>query len=298
MALFKIEKGTAASLTTNRPNAVEGYAYFTTDDGRFYIDITGGTAEEPVTAVVGTNRIPLSADRADRIAYAENAQSSIYYDKTITTSDPFVLKDGSLIAIKFTDSTPGGTTINDDRENNIVGNVITFNVNNTGAKYVHYRGARIPNEYLVQNKIYLFKVTAFTTTQNNQTVTDYRYEMIGDVIPVLPGDETVITDEHGNLITRPFVDSYRVVDSLPSEVNVDTNVVYLVPTGESGSGGASSGGGNSLTYTLSKTGSTITLTDSNGGTSTVTDIGLSQSETQNLIDSTITTALSTAYPQL
>ena len=296
MALFKIEKGTAANLTTNRPNAVEGYAYFTTDDGRFYIDITGGTAEEPVTAVVGTNRIPLSADRADRIVYAENAQSSIYYDKTITTSDPFVLKDGSLIAIKFTDSTPGGTTINDDQENNIVGNVITFNVNNTGAKYVHYRGARIPNEYLVQNKIYLFKVTAFTTTQNNQTVTDYRYEMIGDVIPVLPGDETVITDEHGNLITRPFVDSYRVVESLPSEVNVDTNVVYLVPTGESGTGGASSGGGNSLTYTLSKTGSTITLTDSNGGTSTVTDIGLSQSETQNLIDSTITTALSTAYP--
>ena len=295
MALFKIEKGTAANLTTNRPNAVEGYAYFTTDDGRFYIDITGGTAENPVAAVVGTNRIPLSADRADRIAYAENAQGATYYNKTITTSDPFVLKDGSLIAIKFTAETPGGITINEDQANNIVANIITFNVNNTGDKHVYYRGARIPNETLVQNKIYLFKVSSFQTTQNNQTVTDYRYEMVGDAIPNLMPDNTVITDRYGNLIARPFVDRFLVVEELPAEGYEDENVVYLVPTGESGSGGGS-GGGNSLTYTLSKTGSTITLTDSNGGTSTVTDIGLSQSETQNLIDSTITTALSTAYP--
>ena len=28
MALFKIEKGLAANLTKNRPNAVEGYCYF------------------------------------------------------------------------------------------------------------------------------------------------------------------------------------------------------------------------------------------------------------------------------
>ena len=76
MALFKIEKGTAANLVANRPNAVEGYAYFTTDDGKFYIDVSGGTAESPVSAIVGTNRIPLSADRADRIPYAENNEGS------------------------------------------------------------------------------------------------------------------------------------------------------------------------------------------------------------------------------
>lgn len=287
MALFKIEKGTAANLVTNRPNAVEGYAYFTTDDGRFYIDITGGTTENPVSAIVGTNRIPLSADRADRIPYAENAQGSIYYNKTITTTDPFILKDGNIIAIKFTAGSPGGTTGQS--------NIITFNVNNTGAKNVYYRGARIPNENLVQNKIYLFKVTAFTTTQDEQTITDYRYEMVGDVIPELQGDETVITDHYGQLTTRPFVDSYVIVSELPSDVNADTNVVYLVPIGESGNGsGSGSGSGGGTTYTLSRSGNNIVLTGADASSSSVE--ALNSTQVQSLIDSTITAVLNGQYP--
>lgn len=290
MALFKIEKGTAANLVTNRPNAVEGYAYFTTDDGKFYIDVSGGTSESPVSAIVGTNRIPLSADRADRIPYAENNEGSLIYNKTITTSDPFTLKDGNLIVIKFTADTPGGTTSPD--------NIITFNVNNTGAKHVYYRGARIPNDHLVSNKIYLFKVTSFQAyTEDDPPLqfTDYRYEIVGDVIPDLNGHETVITDNYGRLTTRPFMDSFQIVQTLPSEMAIDENVVYLVPTGESGTGGgSSSGGGSALTYTLSRNNKNIVLTASNNTSSNVE--ALNETQVQALIDTTITTALSTAYP--
>ena len=63
MALFKINKGLAENLAKNMPYAKEGFAYFTKDDGKFYIDIAGdGTTTE---AVVNVNRIPLNAAKAD-----------------------------------------------------------------------------------------------------------------------------------------------------------------------------------------------------------------------------------------
>lgn len=63
MALFKINKGLAENLAKNMPYAKEGFAYFTKDDGKFYIDIDGdGTTTE---AVVNVNRIPLNAAKAD-----------------------------------------------------------------------------------------------------------------------------------------------------------------------------------------------------------------------------------------
>lgn len=42
MALFKVLRGTASSIdrdNVNKPPFVDGYAYFTPDDGRFYIDV-------------------------------------------------------------------------------------------------------------------------------------------------------------------------------------------------------------------------------------------------------------------
>lgn len=63
MALFKINKGLAENLAKNMPYAKEGFAYFTKDDGKFYIDIAGdGTTTE---AIVNVNRIPLNAAKAD-----------------------------------------------------------------------------------------------------------------------------------------------------------------------------------------------------------------------------------------
>ena len=41
LALFKIKKGVKANLPTSY---VEGYCYFTTDDGKFYIDTTNAAS--------------------------------------------------------------------------------------------------------------------------------------------------------------------------------------------------------------------------------------------------------------
>lgn len=68
MALFKIEKGLAANLKTNRPDAVEGYCYFTTDDGKFYIDIATGTAKTPAEnngTLAGSTRMPINSYLSD-----------------------------------------------------------------------------------------------------------------------------------------------------------------------------------------------------------------------------------------
>jgi len=273
MALFKTFKGLSSTLMSGKPNAVEGYAYFTTDDGKFYIDIA--TAN---TAVIGTNRIPLSADFADRIPYAVNNQNASTYNKTITTSDPFTLKEGALIIIKFTAGSPGGET-----ENN---NIITFNINGTGQKNVYYRSARIPNEMLVSGKLYIFR---YNGTQ---------YELVGDVIPDLGSNETVITDEYGILRSAPFVDRYEIVEELPSVADADQNKVYLILS-DSSSGSGSGSSGPSLTYSIGRSPSTsqnITLTASNGTSSSVE--ALNSTQVQALIDSTITTALTTQYPQL
>ena len=277
MALFKTFKGLSSSLMTNKPNAVEGYAYFTTDDGKFYIDIA--TSE---TAAIGTNRIPLSADFANRIPYATNAQNSTIYNKTITTSDPFELKEGSLVLIKFTSGTPGGTTETT--------NIITFNINSTGQKNVYYRGARIPNEFLVQNKIYLFRVNTYHNSSNNTD--ELIYDLVGDVIPELDNNEMVITDENGQLTSRPFVDAYRIVNELPDGTNtdIDTNVVYLVPTGEMS---GSSGNLLIVTYSLTRNGNNVVLTGTNNTTSTIE--ALNTAGVQSLIDNSITVALSAQY---
>lgn len=80
MALFKISKGTAANLVANRPYAAEGNAYFTTDDGKFYIDISGDGSS--TLATVGTNRIPLNAYQADKLSnplYIDN----IFFDGSL-----------------------------------------------------------------------------------------------------------------------------------------------------------------------------------------------------------------------
>lgn len=64
MALFKIEKGLGTTLATKRPNTTEGYCYFTTDDGKFYIDIATGTGT--------SKRIVLNAYAADKLSTARN----------------------------------------------------------------------------------------------------------------------------------------------------------------------------------------------------------------------------------
>ena len=74
---------------------------------------------------------------------------------------------------------------------------------------------------------------------------------------------------------------FKIVNTLPTGNNIDPDVIYLIKNGTGNQYNQyiykennwlliGDGGGNSLTYSLSKSGSTITLTDSNGGSSYVT----------------------------
>lgn len=99
MALFKVSKGLAKNLTTNVPNAKEGFAYFTTDDGKFYIDIAGdGTST--TKAEIGTNRIPLNAYASDLLKASEMPTN----DNIVYPILAFNLKDTTknLIEAKYT----------------------------------------------------------------------------------------------------------------------------------------------------------------------------------------------------
>lgn len=99
MALFKISKGLSKNLMTNVPYAKEGFAYFTSDDGKFYIDVEGdGTNASP--AVIGDNRIPLSALSADWIKATKIEDTETYpilaFKVADNTKNLIELKYGSI----------------------------------------------------------------------------------------------------------------------------------------------------------------------------------------------------------
>lgn len=62
MALFKIHKGNSTNLANQ--SKVEGYCWFTTDDGKFYIDTSSST------------RVPLNAEKADKLATGRSLKIS------------------------------------------------------------------------------------------------------------------------------------------------------------------------------------------------------------------------------
>ena len=103
MALFKIFKGTSASLnssnnltgvdTANQTTAQrhEGYAYLTTDDHKLHIDINT------------TDRITLNADVADRVLYGSCSTIATTVDKiaSLTTNTVPKIDNGTLVYITF-----------------------------------------------------------------------------------------------------------------------------------------------------------------------------------------------------
>lgn len=95
MALFKISKGQAANLPTKYN---EGWCYFTTDDGKFYIDTsgTGGTT--------GT-RIAINANNADHVAWSgiTNIPTLVYSVATGSSNGTISVNQGgttSDVAVK------------------------------------------------------------------------------------------------------------------------------------------------------------------------------------------------------
>ena len=123
MALFKIEKGLATNLLANRPNAVEGYCYFTTDDGKFYIDTKTGslTGSNPT----GT-RVALNADYSSKLLFGEITQSSSSTLKVSTVNNLSSLVHGTIVVLKNNGSNTAANA--------------NLNINNLGSKPLYVNG--------------------------------------------------------------------------------------------------------------------------------------------------------------
>lgn len=107
MALFKINKGQASNLPSTY---TEGYCYFTTDEGKFYIDIAHGTEQNANDHTTGM-RTPLNAHYTDGIKLGMVAPSSNSYQKTVTVMGVDRLFNGLVIAVKNNSAQPSTTPV-------------------------------------------------------------------------------------------------------------------------------------------------------------------------------------------
>ena len=78
-------------------------------------------------------------------------------------------------------------------------------------------------------------------------------------------NKMLYTDSSGNVSTRKVVEGYTIVNVLPTQ-NIDENTVYLIPSSVDPGGG----GGSAIEYSLSISGNVITLSGTDGSTSSVT----------------------------
>ena len=136
MALFKIEKGLATNLLANRPNAVEGYCYFTTDDGKFYIDTKTGslTGSNPT----GT-RVALNANYSSKLLFGEITQSSSSTLKVSTVNNLSSLVHGTIVVLKNNGSNTAANA--------------NLNINNLGSKPIYVNGNPITENTWRANEV-------------------------------------------------------------------------------------------------------------------------------------------------
>lgn len=130
LALFKVFKGTSANLPTEKH---DGYCYFTTDDGQFYIDYLDSDGET-------LRRRPISGPGSS-VEYIVGTQTSSTNAWTGITKDP-ALYEGKTIVYKLPYA---GTSSNATL-------TLTFtnptDAANSGAKPVYYTGStRITTHY-------------------------------------------------------------------------------------------------------------------------------------------------------
>jgi hypothetical protein len=99
LALFKIKKGLKANLPKTYN---EGYCYFTTDDGKMYIDTTDASS----------GRVCLNAAKADALTVANkgSATNPIYFVGGIPTECGFTVQSNVPANAKFTDTTYSAAT--------------------------------------------------------------------------------------------------------------------------------------------------------------------------------------------
>lgn len=127
MALIKFLRGSSQNISFDKTPYNDGYLYFTTDDGKLYIDANG-------------ERIKINSDQIGCVwGVCETAGSLSAKEITL---DEFNLEVGTSIKVKFISS-------------NEVENP-TLNINNTGAYPITYRGSAIRPDYLSANGVFEF----------------------------------------------------------------------------------------------------------------------------------------------
>lgn len=127
MALIKFLRGSSQNISFDKTPYNDGYLYFTTDDGKLYIDANG-------------ERIKINPDQIGCVWGVCETAGSLSAKEIIL--DEFKLEVGTSIKVKFISS-------------NEVENP-TLNINNTGAYPITYRGSAIRPDYLSANGVFEF----------------------------------------------------------------------------------------------------------------------------------------------
>lgn len=163
MALFKISKGLAANLPTTYN---EGYCYFTTDDGKFYIDVnsTTRTALNAVAAdkLVSARTITLNGDVSGSVNFdgSKNvtmtttvANNSHNHDK-LTPEYKEVTSDSMLDEFLLTFITDSSNLANGDVKDLRI--------------YIHYEQGSLPSN--------IYFMTIHKSSSNYGVITAYGYD--------------------------------------------------------------------------------------------------------------------------
>ncbi len=107
MALFKVLRGSSSAIGRDQPNKppfVDGYAYFTPDDGRFYIDVQLDTEPEIYydSGIVEGKTIYRIELESTPLAELNETKASIGHHHKINEIDGVSGGDKSLVSILTT----------------------------------------------------------------------------------------------------------------------------------------------------------------------------------------------------
>lgn len=139
MSLFKIHKGSASTFgnDNNFTNYTQdGYVYFTPEDGKLYFDTAG---DGTTVADIGVNRIPVSADKTDRIHLLNtsyNVESKVYSAHTGTPLED--LLHGFVAALVINGSNSGEDS---------------FKLNDFEARPLYYQNRTINKNELIDKSL-------------------------------------------------------------------------------------------------------------------------------------------------
>ena len=230
MALFKIEKGMAANLLTNRPNAVEGYCYFTTDDGKFYIDTESG----PLTGANPTGtRIALNAEQASKLLFGDVSTASGTSLKLATIDGLTSFSHGDLIVLK-----------NNQQETDANASI---NINNLGVRPIYANGSPIEEGVWKPNGIGIFffdSTLAVNPTYNTSGawVLMSGAGSVGDGVPTGTKENSVFYVTGGGETAGDWIGTH--VDITQEDLNNEAQNLKIIYTiGISGSDSAVVRGG-------------------------------------------------------